>query len=118
MKAADLAVARRDLMAREGTEKAVHVAGWSAGDPAPAAIPGLLTWAEARGISGVVWTALPSRFDKRTVVPSIGQVLDYLRGLEGEKRMAAEEYIRRAPHQVDTPYRRAIEAALGWTPLS
>lgn len=45
------------------------------------------------------------------------QVIAYLEGLIGEERQRAEEYIRRAPPQIATNYRRHIEQRLGWTPI-
>lgn len=117
MQAEDVASAKTALMAREGTTNGTHVASWSLGDPTPATIADLPAWADAHGITGVVWTALPSRFNGRTIVPTVDQVTAYLGGLDGGIRAEAEAYIRRAPRQVNTPYRRAIETALGWTPL-
>lgn len=117
MQAQDLASAKTALMAREDTTNEANVASWSVGDPAPATIAALPAWAAAHEVAGVVWTALSSRFNGRTMVPTVDQVTAYLGGLEGGKRAAAETYIRRAPAQVSTPYRRAIEATLGWTPL-
>jgi len=65
-----------------------------------------------------VWTNLPPKFggiDGR--IPTESEVVAYLQALEGEARAAAEKYVRRAPRQIATAYRRAIERALGWTPI-
>jgi len=45
------------------------------------------------------------------------EVVGYLRTREGSVLEEAEEYVRKAPRQINTVYRRAIEAALGWKPL-
>lgn len=72
-------------------------------------------WARTIGADGVVWTALRPRFDGRPVTPTCDQVINYLSGLRGETRQLAEQYIRRAPAQIRTDYRAAIEHELGWT---
>lgn len=107
--------ARSALMTREGTSKEEYIASWSLGDEAPPTIPGLPEWAVGRGITGVVWTALPPRFDNAARPPTAVEAVRYLDALSDKGRDLAEEYIRRAPPQIDTPYRRAIVEALGWT---
>ena len=73
-------------------------------------------WADAHGFAGVVWTALPTGFkDVRGTIPTVDDVLAYLRDLTGETRARAEEYIRHAPEQTRTAYRDVIEKDLGWT---
>ncbi|MGH8543123.1 MAG: hypothetical protein ACREX3_05715 [Gammaproteobacteria bacterium] len=114
----DLASAREALRMREGIseKRSAEIGGWSKGDRPPELILDLPEWAASHGLEGVVWTALPAKFDgqeRRT--PTIEQVLDYLESLSGAKRDSAERYIRSAPRQIDTPYRRRIEAALHWT---
>lgn len=71
-------------------------------------------WARERGLAGVVWTKLPAQFHRKIRVPSESEVVDYLRGLRGDAAQRAEEYVRRTPRQIATPYRRAIETALHW----
>jgi hypothetical protein len=51
-------------------------------------------------------------------LPTSDEIVAYLGNLPSEKKKRAEEYIRRAPPQIDTPYRRRIEAEFGWTPVS
>jgi hypothetical protein len=51
------------------------------------------------------------------ILPTADEVVDYLKSLEDGTREEARDYVRKAPTQVNTAYRRAIEAALGWTPL-
>lgn len=75
----------------------------------------IAAWASAEGFAGVVWTSLPCKFNGvKGVMPSEDDVIDSLRGLEGNERVLAAEYVRKAPREVDTPYRRRIARDLGW----
>jgi hypothetical protein len=114
MDATNLASACAALREREGC-KAQHVASWSRGQAGAAPIPGLDGWAQIHQIDAVVWTALPPKIGTEERKPSEQEVVAYLGQLSGAVRDKAEQYIRRAPAQVDTPYRRAFETAFGWT---
>lgn len=119
MDAADLPSARASLRQREGIREKheeKYVATWSAGQQSPPLIPGLDNWAHAHGLDHVVWTNLPPKFGDVETVPPAEEVVQYLRSLTGAARDIAERYVRSAPRQIDTNYRRLIEAALGWTP--
>lgn len=112
----DVDTARKALKAREGNIHSKHVGCWCFGENVPKIMGELDEWAKARGIASVVWTNLPPKFDQTDRSPSEEEVLKYLNSLRGGVRDSAEEYIRRAPRQIDTKYRRSIEAELGWTP--
>lgn len=74
-------------------------------------------WVEDRGLDAVLWTALPSRSpDGQFVRPSYEQQRAHLESLSGEALARAEQYIRRTPMPVKTPWRALFEADLGWTP--
>jgi len=110
--------AKKALGDREGipAKKCASLIGsWTAGNPAPANIPGLARWAEAHALDVVIWTALPPRFADEARTPSAQEVIRYLGGLQSTVRDYAKEYVERAPKQIDTGYRRQIEAALGWS---
>jgi hypothetical protein len=107
---------REDIPESNATK---HIRAWSKGDAAPSLLVDLPRWAESRGIDSVVWTGLPPKFNSvNGRMPTVEEVVTYLSGLTGKMRNNAERYIRLAPPQIDTPYRRQIEAALQWTPLS
>ncbi len=75
-------------------------------------------WAEKLGLDAVVWTNLKVGFkDKREQLPQYQEVLGHLRSLSHEERIVAEEYVRKAPTQIDTEYRRNLERDMGWTPI-
>ena len=119
--AKDLSSARAMLREREKIDPTRP--DWIGTVPAPegAASPvaeHIEAWRVERGIDAVVWTALQARSrGSEGRVPSAQEVLDWLRGLAGDDRAAAEYYIRRTPAHIDTRYRRLIEATLGWRPL-
>lgn len=119
MDSQDLAAAREALRQRENTRanRPEHIGSWKVGDNPPPAIPDIADWAKAHGVSGAVWTALPPKFADEDRAPSEAEVVEYLKGLTGATRGNAERYIRLAPRQIDTTYRRKIEAELGWTAL-
>jgi len=119
MDATDLKSAREALRRRECISKddSKWIGDWSVGAPPPELIFDLPKWAEVRGIQHVVWTALPPKFDGKLETPTGDQILCYLSTLIGTARDLAERYIRYAPLQIDTAYRRRIEAALQWIPL-
>jgi len=113
-----LEVAIKQLKRREGTKKK-HIGRWSRGKESPPEIPLLSKWARARNIDSVIWTGLPPGLKGGTKgQPDVGDVLRHLRSLSGTARDNAEQYIRRAPRQIDTAYRRRIEAELQWLPTA
>ena len=114
----ELESAKRALRDREGIKGhkwASKIASWQHGEAEPAMIPGLPKWTEAQGLDAAIWTALGPKFGGTDISPPIDQVIDYLRSLIGPGRDKAKQYIERAPRQIDTAYRRGIEAALGWS---
>lgn len=119
MDATDIETAAENLREREGIfEKNMtrDVGRWMRGDASPPNILSLPEWAEAHGVAGVIWTALGHKFDELATPATVDQVATYLAGLTGRSREDAERYVRRAPPQIDTPYRRIIESRLGWAP--
>ncbi len=113
----DLQEARVRLQEREGVSNREYIGSWTRGDGDSPSLQGLAEWAFTRNIDAVVWTALPPKFDKRNGrLPTEDEVIAYLQALRGAKRDEAERYIRLAPRQIDTAYRRRIEAELNWAP--
>lgn len=116
----DLGQTKEALRKRENISKeneAKYIGAWSTDETGPCLIVELPQWAQSRGIDSVVWTALPPKFDERNQVPTVEDVVLYLSGLSGGERDNAERYVRCAPKQIDTPYRRRIEAELDWKTL-
>jgi hypothetical protein len=95
----------------------IHIGRWNGGDD-PMLIPGLRDWAASRNIDAVIWTALPRKFYDLQRAASVDEIVTYLGSLTGQIRADSEEYVRRAPLQIDTAYRRRIAEALAWTPTS
>ena len=74
--------------------------------------------ATQRRVDAAVWTGLPHKEFPRTRETELAaDVVSYLRGLGGEARDRAKEYVRYTPQSVRTPVRVAIERDLGWTPM-
>lgn len=118
MDCADLETAQEALRKREGNIELSKVGTWKQGENPPALIPNLPQWVVSRGVQSVIWTALPPNFKSQEPVQEWKDVFQYLGELTGATRDNAERYIRFAPRQIDTLYRRRIEAAFGWTPLN
>ncbi len=113
----DLAVAASALCKRKGIADkncSSGIGSWKSGDSAPRDIADMPLWAEAHEVDAVVWTALGPRFNSNARSPSADAVIRYLDGLREPFRTRARQYIERAPRQIDTNYRRQIEAVLGW----
>lgn len=109
------ALREREGIKKENIER--HIGCWPNESLATSEVlPGISNWAQQKAIEGVVWTALPPKFGDVERIPTEQEVIDHLRRLKGSKLDTAEEYIRRAPKQIDTPYRRKIESELGWKP--
>lgn len=107
-----------ELRVREGTV-GKHIGFWSPTEASDHPCRDVVAaWAEANDLSGVVWTALPPKFDDRDVAPSEAELLSYLKCLDAESRERAEEYVRRAPQQIQTAYRLVMERELAWTSLA
>jgi hypothetical protein len=118
----DRARARQSLQQREGvspTRANEFIASWRRSEnPASEPDATISAWAAGKNLEAAVWTNLPPKFegiDGR--IPSEREVVACLQTLDEKARIAAEQYIRRTPRQIATVYRRAVETALGWTPV-
>jgi hypothetical protein len=113
---ASVQAARDALRVRERTASR-FVGLWPG--PVPAHSVGaeaIASWALDRMLDAVVWTALPPKFQGQDGQSpgSADAAVEYLRSLNGEALAKAREYVERAPVQIQTPYRRAFDAQLGW----
>jgi|GEM_PF-85784 len=110
--------ARRNLAAREGVENNIvrSIPMWPTDGTSVPHWAAVDQWAKNKGFDFVIWTALRPRFAGQSGrVPSEAEALDYLCTLQASGRADAEEYIRRAPPQIETENRSAIEKILGWS---
>lgn len=121
MEAIDLHSAKQDLAARENIkEKNIKqsIGYWEAASRKShgASADEIGAWAQTKNLDAVVWTSLKTGFeDGRGTFPSADEIIDHLRKLPHVEGKLAEEYIRRAPPQIDTHYRRRIEEEFGWS---
>ena len=109
--------AHEALRLREGKVKPDHIGSWSVGTRAPDSIPELDKWAATKQLDHVIWTKLPPKIGGvNGKTPTEDEVVNHLRTLTGTQRDHAEQYIRCAPPQIDTGYRRQIEKVFHWFP--
>lgn len=119
--------AREALRKREGIPPRnvnIHIGVWEDGKQVRGndTRDRIEAWAKLQKFDAVVWTELPPKFPdtngnaQEGVVPTAEQVVSHLDVLKGAERNNAENYVRLTPRQIDTAYRRHIEARLGWTP--
>jgi len=75
-------------------------------------------WIKKTDCDAVIWTNLGKRFkDKIGLTHNIENVIQYLETLPKEAKVIAEEYIRKAPEQIKTKFRKKIEEELNWKPM-
>ncbi len=80
----------------------------------PAATTRIRDWARQQGLDAVIWTDLPSNFNKKTDMPfTVSNAVDYLQTLSGTVAVHAKEYIEKAPDEIITPLRQRLRG-LGW----
>lgn len=78
-------------------------------------------WARLKKAEAVIWTDLPPNFEEKTRTELTEEnVIIYLSNLPADSKTMkmAEEYIRRAPRQIKTRLRSAIEKNFEWRPAS
>jgi hypothetical protein len=109
------ALRKRERVAKKNLDR--HIGRWCLNDGAEATPPGISEWGRRMSVD-VVWTSLPPRFNgKENTIPSEDDAVAYVRALPYETKKHAELYIRRAPLQIDTPFRRRFENEFGWSPV-
>lgn len=124
MKVASLQAAKEALASRERIDEAniKYSIGWwrkvdgtSHGRGAQV----ISGWAPAHNLDAVVWTNLrPGLKGSPNVVPDYDAVLQHFKMLiEHAEQAEAEEYVRKAPSQIKTGYRKRLQQDLGWTPI-
>lgn len=79
-------------------------------------------WIKDRDFDAVIWTNLGEKWERKNdkggkEIINPDERIDYLRELKGPISTSAEQYIRKAPKQIKTTYRKKIEEELEWFPI-
>ena len=76
----------------------------------------IAAWAAQHELDAAVWTALPPKFEGQVgrAPKSAEQAIEYMRTRDPDTLAKCREYFERAPVQVSTTFRAAIEDAMGW----
>jgi hypothetical protein len=68
-------------------------------------------WGNAKRLTAVVWTGLPSNFVERCGSPfTLANAIAHLRALHDAGERRAQEYVNRAPEFIETDLRAALRA--------
>jgi len=111
-------LAKRESIKSKNVEKHIGVLE-KTDDAKNPIVKDLKEWVLTLKLDAVIWTSLEPKFNNEpNKIPTLQEALQYLSNLEIQKRRVAEEYIRRAPKQIDTLYRQAFEAEFNWTHLA
>jgi hypothetical protein len=121
MATSDIGEAKAQLRVREklSPDRPEWIASMRAGDDARDGVPAAVAlWLTRHAFDAAIWTAIPPKFHGQNGrVPSEDEALEYLAALTGKAQTNAEDYIRRIPAEIMTPYRARFGQHLGWTPL-
>ena len=114
----DIKEAKESLRKREGCSEEKIAVLKSTDEPRNGEIKkNILKWLKYKQLDAVIWTDLPPKFKgENNLSPNEEELIEYLEKLDYKTYKIAEEYIRKAPKQIDTKFRRAIEKEFGWTP--
>jgi hypothetical protein len=110
-------LARRENITANVTR---DIGRWKVGEPCEGRIVhAISTWALERDLDAVVRTALAYKIKKeKDHIPSLDQVIARLRDAESKQLKKPREYVEKAPQQIDTDYRRAINKVFSWSCIS
>lgn len=101
------------LADREGMPTSNRVGRWPTASGAESSPKAVAEWAARHGLAGVVWTGLRANWDEQLErVPTFEDIVIHLQSMSGEGLQRAAEYIRKAPAQIVTAHRQALEQQL------
>jgi hypothetical protein len=116
----DLDAAIRNLAGREGCDHenigfvSVHEREFHS-TTIPEMHEDISWWAAKKNIDAAIWTDLPSNFFEKTKgVLTEYNVLEYLKKQNKRGNDEPKEYIQKAPKQIKTRLRDAVQRELGW----
>ncbi|MEO5789254.1 hypothetical protein [Gelidibacter sp.] len=115
----DLTEAKESLIKREGVKKDSLIHSLTQNDNVTDEIQeDIQNWLKEKKIDCAIWTGLSYSDKTNKERPSIEKIISHLNEIEHNERKLAKEFIRKAPRQIDTEYRRQIEKEFGWNPLN
>lgn len=118
MNCTDIDEAKKSLIEREGVKKDSLIHCVNQTDSATDEIQvEIQNWLKEKSIDSAIWTGLSFSTKTESKRPSIDKIIAHLNEIEYNERQLAEEYIRKAPRQIYTKYRRQIEKEFGWKPI-
>lgn len=119
MTVTEIAIAKSSLQNRENVKNIDTIKSVSVYDTnSDQIVKEIKNWLEIVNIDAAVWTGLSYSKKTNNKRPTVDDIIDHLRNkLDYNAKKVAEEYIRKAPKQIDTEYRRRIEMEFGWTPI-